>query len=463
MVIALTSLNEKIIKVFGELAVDKRLARMREVARLPRFISEYLISRYKEPNELVQIVAEYYPDPSERDKVLNRLKLEGSIKLIDEFKVDVDLKHDIYKLHIPCLQIHDALASESIVKNYERILSGLWGIGLLEYRSDMMEGSSVSVTPILLSDFKPFQVYNIDLKEYINARKKFTLQEWIDVLIQSIGLNPNMYDEQSKLLLLMRLVPLVEGNVNMLELGPRATGKTYLYRNISYYTRIYAGGTISPARLFFDARLKVVGDIGACDAVIFDEVNRVRFSSPEVVAKLKDYMVDGHFERATLKRAYSDCSIIFLGNLDISMPTSFIDYLPDFMRDTAFLDRIHGLLPGWELPKIKKSEIHLAQGCGLAVDYLSEIFHQLRKHDVQSTIEGMVELVGDYTIRDEKGVFKLLSGLFKLLFPHEECDKSELKSIASIAVKARQRIADALTRLSPIEFRKKTLGFVVRG
>ena len=456
-------LNEKIIRIFGDLAVDKRLARMREVARLPRFISEYLISRYKDPDELSQVVTEYYPDPSEKDKVLNRLKTEGSVKLIDEFKVDVDLKHDIYRLHIPCLQIYDAIASESIVKSYERILSGLWGMGLLEYRSNIAEQNSISLTPIILTDFKPFQVYSIDVKEFIDARRKFTLDEWVDLLVQSVGLNPKMYSDWSKLLLLMRLTPLVEGNINLLELGPRATGKTYLYRNISYYTRIYAGGTISPARLFFDARLRVVGDIGTRDVVIFDEISRIKFSSPEVVAKLKDYMVDGHFERATLKRAHSDCSIVFLGNLDISELMSIIDYLPDFMKDQAFLDRIHGIIPGWELPKIKKSELHLAQGYGLAVDYLSEIFHQLRKYDVQPLIEESIELIGDYTIRDERGVIKLLSGLFKLTFPHGEFDRSELKPMASLAVKARQMVADELSRLSPVEFPSKKLEFQVRG
>ena len=456
-------LDEKIVKVFGELAVDKHLARMREVARLPRFISEYLMSRYRNPDELSRVVTEYYPDPSEKDRVLNRLKVEGGIKLIDEFKVDVDLRHNIYRLHIPCLQIHDALASESIVRSYERILSGLWGIGLLEYRPSLAEEAPIQLTPIVLAGFSPFQVYSIDVGEFIEARGRFTLHEWMDVLIQSIGLNPDMYDEKGKLLLLMRLVPLIEGNVNLLELGPRATGKTYLYRNISYYTRIYAGGTISPARLFFDARLRVVGDIGTRDVVIFDEVSRIRFRSPEVVAKLKDYMVDGHFERATLKRAYSDCSLVFLGNLDISELGTVTEYLPDFMKDTAFLDRIHGIIPGWRLPKIRRSEVHLAQGYGLAVDYLSEVFHQLRKYDAQSTVEGGIELAGDYTIRDERGVLKLLSGLFKLLFPNGEYDRSELELIASVAVEARQRVADELSYLSPAEFPRKKLGLLVRG
>ena len=462
----MSHLDEKIKAVFGELAVDKRLARMHEVARLPRFISEYLISRYSDPEELSRVIAEYYPDPSEKDRVLNRLMVEGHIKLIDEFKVDVDLKRSIYKLHIPCLQIYDALAHEGVVKTYERILSGIWGIGMLEYRPDILEDAPVSLTPVVLIDFTPFQVYNIDVGAFIDARYSFSFWEWADVLIQSMGLNPDMYDRRRKLLLLLRLAPLVEGNVNLLELGPRATGKTYLYRNISYYTRIYAGGTISPARLFFDARLRVLGDIGTRDVVVFDEISRIRFRSPEVVAKLKDYMVDGHFERAMLKRAHSDCSLVFLGNLD-SSEYGYLgvisDYLPEFMRDTAFLDRIHGILPGWELPKIMMSGEHLASGYGIASDYLSEIFHKLRRVGFETLVEQHFELTGSYTIRDERGVRKLLAGMLKLLFPHGEFDRDELKGVADLAVELRQRIAGLLTSLSPAEYPPKSLGIRVRG
>jgi len=262
-------------------------------------------------------------------------------------------------------------------------------------------------------------------------------------------------------------VPLVEGNVNLVELGPRATGKTYLYRNISYYTRIYAGGTISAARLFYDARLKVVGDIGTRDVVVFDEITKIRFSNPdEVVAKLKDYMADGFFERGQLVRAHSDCSLVFIGNVELGyggVLGEVIDYLPEFMQDTAFLDRIHGLLPGWELPKIFSSEVHLAKGYGLAADYLSEIFHRMRVYSFSKIVEQHVELEGSYTIRDEKAVKKLLSGLLKLIFPHGEFDNRELKAVAALAVELRQNIVDILSKIAPHEFPGKKLGVRVLG
>jgi len=475
----LNALDEKVLRVFGDVAVDKKLARLEVVSRLPRFIAEYLISKYyrSDPvnwvDKLAKVVEEYYPDPRDRDKVLSKAKREGRITLIDEYKVVVNLKKNMYFLHIPNLQIYDALVSESIVERYERILSGLWGIGVLEYRPELAEAimargrDKPSFTPLILVEFEPFQVYNIDVKAFIEGRRAFTTWEWVDLLIKSIGLNPSMYNERQKLLLLVRLVPLIEGNVNLMELGPRATGKTYLYRNISYYTRIYAGGTISAARLFYDARLKVLGDIGTRDAVIFDEIARIKFTNPdEVVAKLKDYMVDGFFERGQLKRAHSNCSLVFIGNIELSSEGvlgSVIDYLPSFMKDTAFLDRIHGLLPGWELPKILRSDIHLAQGYALAADYLSEILHRMRAHSFEAIVEQHVELVGNYTIRDEKAVKKLLSGLIKLVFPHGEFDNRELKKIVDIAVELRQNIVNVLSELAPHEFPRKRLGAQVIG
>ena len=472
-------LNKKIKNVFGDLVVNKGLARTSVVARLPRFISEYLISKYCKGEydyeglkKVSKIVSEYYPDPSEKDYVLGKIKQYGKVTLIDEFRVRVDLKRNMYFLHIPCLQINDALIENKIVKDYERILSGLWGIGTLEYVPELLDVAlgrkkGPSFTPVMLTDFEPFQVYNIDLNALIEGRRKFTTNEWLDMLIQSIGLNPEMYSYNQKILLLFRMVPLVEGNVNLLELGPRATGKTYLYRNITYYSRIYAGGTISPARLFFDARIKIPGDIATRDVVVFDEISKVRFTNPdEVAAKLKDYMVDGFFERATLKRAHSDCSLVFIGNVDleeIQAMESIIDYLPSFMRDSAFIDRIHGLIPGWELPKIMKSEEHLAKGYGLASDYMSEALHRLRKMNFEGIVEQHFEFVGSYTIRDEKAVKKLLSGILKLVFPHSEFDISELYSVANITVGLRQRIADLLTSISPAEYPPKRLGIRVIG
>ena len=471
----MTGLEEKIIREFGEVAVNKGLALRHEVARLPRFISEYLISKYcaaypdRETafSKLSEVVSENFPEPKDRDRVFYKLKRLGFVQLMDEFKVSVDLKRNLYLVQIPCLQIYDALADEGIIRKFERILSGIWGLGTLEYRPDLPENIEAEISPILLTDIEPFQVYNINLKDFAEKREQFSLNEWMDLVITTIGLNPKAYSNRQKMLQIARLVPLVEGNTNIMELGPRATGKTYLYRNLSHYTRIYSGGAVSPARLFFDARLRIVGDIATHDLVAFDEVSKIRFTNPdEMAGKLKDFMVDGFFERGTLKRAHSDCSLTFLGNIEKEetiRPEQIMYTLPDIMQDSAFIDRIHGLIPGWEMPKIMKSEEHLAQGIGLAADYFAEIMHELRKENFKDLVNGHVEFGSNFTIRDENAVRKMISGLNKILFPNRRFDLKEYEQIVNLAIEMRQYICDVLTEVSPSEFPHKRLECKVRG
>jgi len=467
----MSELDGKIVGVFGDAAVEKSLARLEVVSRLPRFIAEYLVSKYYRKGGdwvglVTQVVQEYYPDPKDRELVLNKLLREGRAKLIDEYRVSVDLKRGVYVLHIPNLQVYNALADPSIVEKYERLLSGLWGVGVLEHASWITSQPNLaSFQPIMMVDFEPFQVYNLDLKAFIEARNRFAKDEWVDLLIRSIGLNPAVYSWRQKLLMLTRLVPLCEGNVNIMELGPRATGKTYLYRNVSYYTRIYAGGTVSAAVLFYNAALRKIGDIGLKDAVVFDEVSRINFRDPdEIVPKLKDYMVDGHFERGSLPRAHSTCSLVFMGNVElekVTEPSLTLEHLPEFMKDSALMDRVHGFIPGWDLPKVTRE--HLARGYGLAADYFSEVLHKLRDYSYRHIVDEHLELSGGYSIRDQEALRRILSGLIKLLFPHGEFDKSELGEIAELAVELRQRVVNLLSVLSPREYPRRRLEVRVRG
>jgi len=249
-------------------------------------------------------------------------------------------------------------------------------------------------------------------------------------------------------------------------LGPRATGKTYLYRNLSHYTRIYSGGAVTPARLFYDARLRIIGDIATHDTIVFDEVSRIRFSNPdEMAGKLKDFMVDGFFERGTLKRAHSDCSLVFLGNIEREEMSagSIRQTLPSIMQDSAFLDRVHGLISGWEMPKIMKSEEHLAHGIGFSADYFAEIIHQLRKENFREIVNAHVEFGDNFTIRDENAVRKIISGFIKILFPHQQFDLNEIRQVTDLAIEMRQHIANELTEISPTEFPPKRLECKVRG
>ncbi len=466
-----SDLSKKLLKAFPGLIVNKRLSSYQEVSRLPRFISEYLVSKfcgldYNEAGfkKLLEFVRQYYPDPSEKNRHLHNLMTTGKLTIIDEIKVEIDIKRGIHKVVIPSLGIVDAAITPPLLKKHENLLTtGMWGVAKLQYEPSLKEDKR---TPIILVDFTPFQVSKIDLNAFFEGRRLFSLEEWIDVLMNTIGLNPEVYSGRQKLLTISRLIPLISANVNMVELGPRATGKTFLYRNTSYYIRIISGGRISPAMLFYNIASKTYGLIAVKDAVIFDEVSRIEFSNPaETVGKLKDYMESGMFERGP-KQAQSTCSLVFLGNIDLEEvedQESYTKLFPKQISDSAFVDRIHGLLPGWELPKILLSEVHLSKGYGFVSDYFAEILHNLRNIDYQRIIGSEVELTGEPTIRDEKAILRTASGLIKLLFPHGEYDKRELALVMDIAVELRQRVASWLSKISPTEYPEKKLGYIVRG
>lgn len=286
----------------------------------------------------------------------------------------------------------------------------------------------------------------------------------MNVLINTAGLNPDVFDEKQKLIMISRFISLVEGNVNLMEFGPRATGKTFFFRNISFYTRIISGGQVSPAVLFYNIGSRTMGEIGMKDAIVFDEVAKIRFAnSDEMMGKLKDYMESAHFERGP-KKSTSTCSLNLVGNIDVKgfIPIEDFTYvLPDFMRDSAFIDRINGLIPGWQLPKIRKPEAHLSQNYGFSVDYFSEVLHELRKMDFQSEITKRIDLE-NVTIRDYKSIMKTTSGMLKILFPNRKFSQEEFTRILTFCIEYRQSIADWLQKLAPGEFEKKKIEFKIK-
>lgn len=310
-----------------------------------------------------------------------------------------------------------------------------------------------------ITDFKPFQIYSLAVELFVKNRENFSTKEWKALLINSLGLNPEAYNSKQMLYILSRLIPLCENNVNLLELGPKATGKTYIYRNASLYTRIIAGGKVSPANLFYHGTYKTIGEIGVRDCIIFDELSKMYFPE-EVVSKLKDYMVDGFFERLGLKRASSTCSLVFIDNIEIENTEEFEFSLPSILKDTAFMDRIHGFIPGWKIPKILKSEESLSKDWGLTSDYLSEILHWLRDNlNFTEFIENTIKLKGKLTIRDEKGIRKIISGLLKILYPclnskNFKISKEELSEVVETAIELRQMVREILHFLEPSEFPK---------
>jgi ATP-dependent Lon protease len=475
---ALAELDSKAKSAFGSYVVRKELVQSHEIIRLPRFISEYLVAKFYPSGEPTQddvlklqdFVTIHFPELRDKDKILHDIMTQGSYTLMDEFKVETDIKGATHRLFIPCLNITDAKVLPTILdENTDLLRSGMWGVATLKYLPD---GEENDTSPVLMTKFTPFEVVNVRLADFASKRQLFTRNEWIDLLVRSIGLNPDSYNHHQKLLLMLRLVPLVEANCNVLELGPKATGKTYLYRNISYSTRLIAGGRVSPATLFYNIATKTVGEIGVRDCVVLDEISRLTFSnSDEMIGKLKDYMVDGFFERGP-KKAHASASMVFMGNVEFgssvdSTPTAkdIVSALPHFMRDSALLDRIHCFIPGWELPKIMQSSEHLASGYGIVADYLSEVFHQMsiqgsysdifsdRIKIESSTQEGI-------TIREEKAIRKVASGMLKLLCPDKRCEDEDIPIAMKVAVEGRQRVNALLSSISPEEFdRDKEIKF----
>jgi len=464
----LTELFNKVRRCFGDYAVDKRLAYELELAKLPRYVAEFLISEFIShggdwEDRLRRFVREHYYEPEEKEVVKHKLVTEGTVKLIDELRVYVDVET---KTHIGVIQALDIWAEvpvDIVNKNKATLITGMWGLITLKKIEAVKEvfGRPISV---IVSDFRPFQAPDTDPKILEEARECFTLDEWIEVLINTIGLDPAVYNARQRLLLLSRLTPLVEGNVNIAEFGPRQTGKTYLYRNVSNYARIISGGSISPAVLFYNLRTRMPGELAVKDVVVFDEISKVRFPNPdEMMGKLKDYMESGQYERGD-KRVVSDASLVFMGNVAVEMgpdgyiPVEDLTYvLPEPMRDSAFIDRIHGLLPGWELPKISQTKYHLSKGYGIASDYFAEAIHNMRKESLTGLVGKHVELSENFKIRDEKSFKRITSALIKLLFPNKTFDRGELKLVADIALEFRQRVRDWLHKIAPGEFPKERL------
>jgi ATP-dependent Lon protease len=472
-----STIDQKLRRVFPDEVVNKRLSRTQQLDRLPKFISEYaareLVGESEDPGSMAVLsnfVKQFYPEPKDKDRVLHEIMTRGEYTLLDEFKVRVDPKRGLRRVEIPSLQVWDAMIIPSILEQYKELLeTGMWGTAKLSWQPMVLEEEAVPQTPIIITSFEPLQYSNVRVDDYKIRRSEFTLHEWIDVLMQTVGMNPAAYDDRAKLIYISRLVPLVENNVNMMELGPRATGKSFLYKNVSYYVRLYSGGQVSPAVLFYHGTLRTLGDIAVRDAVVFDEVSKIDFKNPdEVLGKFKDYMDSGDFERGQLRKARSTCSLMFQGNIEIQgkLPAEdFTAVMPECMKDSAFVDRVYGMVPGWELPKIGQSEVHLCNGYGLITDYFCEIMHELRKESFVYSISQRVALSaegGDLSIRDQKAIQRVASGVMKLLSPHDSRDREVMEIAVGLAVEYRQRVHEWLCSLSPGEFKPKKITFTLK-
>ncbi|MEI8374907.1 MAG: BREX system Lon protease-like protein BrxL [Planctomycetota bacterium] len=461
-------MNEQLKKVFRGKVVNKGLTINTGVDEFPRYVVEYLIDNYcteenfkEDLHQVVRRLRENFVHGAEAEKIRHRIRETRSHAIIASLEIRLQETEDKYWGTISAINESFVNVSESLVRQYPMLLSGgMWGTIVLTY--DETEVHNKKIRPFKVAEFTPFQISVIDLAEYIAKRREFRESEWLDILINSVGLNPGLMSRREKLLYMLRLVPLAEANFNCIELAPRETGKTYLYRNVSYYSHVLSGGKATPAGLFINNATGKVGIVGSRDAVIFDEIANTDFTDPKaLVSIMQGYMQDAKFSRGK-KEILAFASIVMVGNLDVQNKLPHEKYyhlfepLPDFLQVEAFIDRIHCYTPGWEIPKIKPDS--MSRDYGFITDYFAEIMHELRRVDVLGPLKDRYKMVDlsaagtGITGRDVRGVEKTLSGLLKLMCPHGEINDEQLGELLSLAIEGRQRVRNQLHLMAPGEY-----------
>ena len=461
-------MNTRIKDIFRGKVVNKRLTVNTGVDEFPRFVVEYLIDNYcTEDNfqddlqQVVKRLRENFVHGAEAEKIRHQIRETRNHSIIASLEVRLQETEDKYWGTISAINESFVNVTESLVRQYPMLLSGgMWGTITLTY--DETEVHNKKIRPFKVTEFTPFQISVIDLGEFIEKRRQFEADEWLDLLINTIGLNPDQMTRREKLLYLLRLVPMVEANCNSVELAPRETGKTYIYRNQSYYATVLSGGKATPASLFINNATGKVGVVGSRDVVVFDEIANTDFTDPKaLVSIMQGYMQDGKFSRGK-KEILAFASIVLVGNLDVQAKMPHEKYyhlfepLPDFLQVEAFIDRLHAYVAGWEIPKIHPGS--LAQAYGFITDYFCEIMHELRRKDVLGPLKGRYQLLdtssaqAGITGRDVRGVEKVLSGLLKLMYPHGEVSDEELGELLSLALEGRQRVRNQLHLMAAGEY-----------
>ena len=459
-----TVIEEKLRNHFAGKIVRKDLTkRIKEGANVPVYVLEYLLGMYcstfeeKDIEEGVQnvknILAENYVRPDESQKIVSKLRELGSYTVIDKVSVKLNIKTDVYEAEFSNLGIKNVPISEEYPKEYERLLcGGIWCIIRLEY---FYNESDKSHCPFIINKLTPIQMPGLNIEELKAARKNFTKEEWIDVTLRSVGMEPTQFSDRVKWLHLARLVPLAENNVNLCELGPRGTGKSHVYKEISPNSILISGGHTTVANLFYNMSTKMVGLVGMWDCVAFDEVAGITFKDNDGVQIMKDYMASGSFARGKEeKNAYA--SMVFVGNINQSVPvllktSHLFAPFPDAMaNDTAFLDRMHCYIPGWEIPKYRPE--YFTNETGFITDYYAEVLRELRKISYADSFSKYFKLGKDLNQRDVIAVKKMVSGMVKLIYPNGEFTKEDIEEVLRFALESRRRVKEQLKKIGGMEF-----------
>lgn len=457
-------LIEKLRTYFSGKIVRKDLTKkIKEGANVPVYVLEYLLGMYcssmdEEEIEagvlnVKQILSENYVRPDEAQKIISKLRERGSYTVIDKVSVKLNYKNDIYESEFSNLGIKGVPIVEKYVSDFERLLcGGIWCIVQMEYFYDEADKNRC---PFIIRKLTPIQMPGLDINEVKDARANFSEDEWIDLVLRSTGMEPSQLDKRVKWLHLARLIPLIENNYNLCELGPRGTGKSHIYKEISPNSILVSGGQTTVANLFYNMGNKTVGLVGLWDCVAFDEVAGIKFKDHDGVQIMKDYMASGSFARGKEeKNAYA--SMVFVGNInqsvDVILKTSHLfEPFPDAMaNDTAFLDRMHCYIPGWEIPKYRPE--YFTNDYGFITDYFSEIMRELRKISYADAYDHYFKLGNNLNQRDVIAVKKTLSGLVKLIYPDGNFTKENVEEILRFALELRRRVKEQLKKIGGMEF-----------
>lgn len=456
--------NKKLRQFFDGKIVRKDLTKsIKEGANVPVYVLEFLLGQYcsSDDPEIIEegvktvkrILSENFVRPDEAQKVLSILRERGSYTVIDRITAKLNIKEDRYEAEFSNLGVKEILLAPSYVSEYDRLLcGGIWCIVQLEY--EYLEEDK-RANPIRVRKLTPIQMPHIDLDEIKEARKEFTKEEWLNVLIRSTGMEPDKFSYREKWLLLARMIPLIENNFNLCELGPRSTGKSHIYKEISPNSILVSGGQTTVANLFYNMSNKTVGLVGMWDCVAFDEVAGITFKDKDGVQIMKDYMASGSFARGKEEKAAS-ASMVFVGNInqsvDVLLKTSHLfEPFPEVMAyDTAFLDRMHCYVPGWEIPKYRPD--FFTNEYAFITDYLSEFMKEMRKEQFGDSCDKFFKFGSNINQRDVIAIRKMISGFTKLLYPNGEYNKEDMAEVLTISMELRRRVKEQLKKIGGMEF-----------
>lgn len=457
-------IDRKLRKYFDGKIVRKDLTKsIKEGANVPVYVLEFLLGQYcssDDPeiidegvNNVKRILADNYVRPDEAQKILSALRERGSYTVIDRISAKLNIKEDRYEAEFSNLGVKNIPLLPDYVQKFDRLLcGGIWCIVQLEY--EFIEEDK-KVTPIRVRKLTPIQMPHIDLDEVKSGREAFTKDEWINILLRSTGMEPDLFSYREKWLLLARMLPLVENNFNLCELGPRSTGKSHLYKEISPNSILVSGGQTTVANLFYNMASKQVGLVGLWDCVAFDEVAGITFKDKDGVQIMKDYMASGSFARGKEEKAAS-ASMVFVGNInqsvEVMLKTSHLfEPFPDVMAyDTAFLDRMHCYVPGWEIPKYRPE--FFTNDYGFITDFLSEFMRQMRKETFSDASDKFFRFGTNLNQRDTIAVRKMISGFTKLIYPDGNYSKEDMEEIVQYALEMRRRVKEQLKKIGGMEF-----------